>query len=212
MEFISKQLQDYCHAYTSPESNLLNRIHRETHLEVPTSRMLSGFFQGRYLSMLSYMIKPKSILEIGTYTGYSTLCLAEGLAEGGKLTTLDKDMELEDRVRGYFEKAGLSEKIDFRLGDALNIIPRLKQTFDFVFIDADKINYSNYFDLVIDKVVSGGYLLADNVLWSGKVIAEGKKDEDTEAICNFNQKIQSDPRIENILLPIRDGLLLMRKL
>ena len=157
------------------------------------------------------MIKPKTILEIGTYTGYSAICLAEGLALGGKLITLDINEELESKVRGYFLEAGLEKVIDYRIGNALKIIPDLQMKIDLAFIDADKENYSTYFDLIIDSVVSGGFLMADNVLWSGKVL-DTKPDKDTRAILEFNKKIQSDKRVENVLIPIRDGIVLMRKL
>lgn len=211
MEFFDSRLSEYSENHTSPESELLKKINRDTNAGVMMPRMLSGHLQGRFLSMISKMICPKNILEIGTYTGYSAICLAEGLASGGKLTTLDVNEELESKVRGYFQEAGLGKVIDYRIGNALKVIPTLSMSFDLVFIDADKENYSHYFDLVIDKVVSGGYLLADNVLWSGKVL-DSKPDKDTRAILAFNKKIQEDNRVENILLPIRDGILMMRKL
>lgn len=211
MEFFDSRLSEYSENHTSPESELLKKINRDTNAGVMMPRMLSGHLQGRFLSMISKMICPKNILEIGTYTGYSAICLAEGLASGGMLTTLDVNEELENKVRGYFQEAGLGKVIDYRVGNALKVIPTLSMSFDLVFIDADKENYSHYFDLVIDKVVSGGYLLADNVLWSGKVL-DSKPDKDTRAILAFNKKIQEDNRVENILLPIRDGILMMRKL
>lgn len=211
MEFIDLQLTEYSEAHTSSESEVLKKISRDTHAKVLMPRMLSGHLQGRFLSMISKMIKPKVILEIGTYTGYSAICLAEGLAPGGKLITLDINEELESKVRGYFLEAGLEKVIDYRIGNALKIIPDLQMKFDLVFIDADKENYSTYFDLIIDNVVSGGFLLADNVLWSGKVL-DTKPDKDTRAILAFNKKIQSDTRVENVLIPIRDGIVLMRKL
>jgi caffeoyl-CoA O-methyltransferase len=208
---IDVPIQQYSEAHTSPPSDILQKIDRDTHANVLMPRMLSGHLQGRFLSMISHMIKPDAILEIGTYTGYSAICLCEGLSPHGKLITIDLNEELESRVRGSFEKANLSSRIDYRIGDARQLIPALDQLFDLVFIDADKENYSLYFDLVINKVKSGGYILADNVLWSGKVV-QPKPDKDTRALLAFNTKIQSDPRIENILLPIRDGLMLMRKL
>ena len=211
MEFIDPRLSEYSEFHTSPESELLKKISRNTHAQVMMPRMLSGHLQGRLLSMISKMIKPKTILEIGTYTGYSAICLAEGLAPNGQLITIDKNEELESKVTGYFQEAGLKTVIDYRIGNALKIIPTLDARFDLVFIDADKENYSNYFDLVIDKVASGGYLLADNVLWSGKVL-DTKPDKDTRAIIEFNRKVQQDNRVENILVPIRDGILMMRKL
>lgn len=213
MDFLSKELQDYVLQHTSPEPELLQQLNRETHLKVLMARMLSGHYQGRVLAMLSHMIKPQQILEIGTYTGYSALCLAEGLAPGGQLHTIDINDELEDLVRQYFAAAGQENQIKYYLGNALDIIPDLNIQFDLVFIDADKINYSRYYDLILEKTVPGGFLLADNVLWSGKVVQQpGKKtDKDTQAILDFNQKIQTDERVENVLLPLRDGLLLMRK-
>ena len=210
MDFIQSDIQRYAEQHTSEESDLLKRINRETYAQVLMPRMLSGHLQGRVLSMVSQMIKPKVILEIGTYTGYSAICLAEGLTPGGKLITIDRNEELESRVREYFAEANLSDKIDFRIGNALSIIPTLRETFDLVFIDADKENYSRYFDLVIDKIREGGIILADNVLWSGKVLNE-KQDKDTRAIVEFNQKIHADRRVENVLLPIRDGILMIRK-
>ncbi len=211
MEFIDPRLLEYSEQHTSPESELLRKISRDTHARVMKPRMLSGHLQGRFLSMISKMVRPKTVLEIGTYTGYSAICLAEGVAPGGKLITLDVNEELEARVRDYFQQAGLEEVIDYRMGNALKIIPTLRTSFDLVFIDADKENYSNYFDLVIDQVNQGGYILADNVLWSGKVLQE-KSDKDTRAILAFNAKVQADTRVENVLLPIRDGILMMRKL
>lgn len=210
MEFIDDRLLAYSEAHTSPESPLLKKINRATHAEVLRPRMLSGHLQGRLLSIISGMIRPSSILEIGTYTGYSAICLAEGLSLDGKLVTIDNNQELEARVRGYFREAGLQEVIDFRIGNALEIIPELNRTFDLVFIDADKENYSNYYDLVFDKVPSGGFIVADNVLWSGKVL-EPKPDKDTKAILEFNEMVEKDTRVENMLLPVRDGLMIVRK-
>jgi caffeoyl-CoA O-methyltransferase len=211
MEITNEALQEYSEKHTSPESPLLSKINRDTHLKVMRPRMLSGQLQGRLLSLISKMVQPKRILEIGTYTGYSALCLAEGLQQGGTLITLDKNEELESRVRGYIKEANAETCIDFRLGDATKMIPAIEGPFDLVFIDADKENYSTYFDLIIDKVRSGGIILADNVLWSGKVL-DAKPDKDTAAILNFNKKIHTDPRVENVLLPIRDGIFVIRKL
>jgi predicted O-methyltransferase YrrM len=212
MEFIDEKLDDYVCKHTSEEDDLLKELNRQTHLKVLQPRMLSGHFQGRFLSMISKMIQPTSILEIGTYTGYSALCLAEGLKSEGKLLTIDKNPELEDFVRNFFEKSAYSENIEFVIADAMKYIPTIKQSFDLVFIDADKGNYLNYYKLVIDMIPSGGYLLADNVLWSGKVIDEKSvNDKDTKAIMEFNLYVMNDIRVENVLLPIRDGLLLMRK-
>jgi caffeoyl-CoA O-methyltransferase len=210
MDFIHPSIQGYSEQHTSPESGLLREINRHTHANVLRPRMLSGHLQGRLLSMISCMKNPKHILEIGTYTGYSALCLAEGLQEGGTLTTIDINEELEQPVRDYIRKAGMQSKINFMVGNALTLIPTLEQNWDLVFIDADKENYHRYYDLVIDRVTLNGIILADNVLWSGKVLDE-KPDKDTKAIIDFNSKIQNDPRVENVLLPVRDGIMMMRK-
>lgn len=209
MEILNEALQRYAEKHTTPESDLLKKINRDTHANVLMPRMLSGHLQGRVLSMISQMIRPKVVLEIGTYTGYSALCLAEGLAENGKLITIDINEELEEKVKDCFNS--YCDKIDYRIGNALDIVPTLNETFDLVFIDADKSNYANYFDLVIDKVREGGFILADNVLWSGKVL-DARPDTDTRAIISFNQKIHDDNRVENVLLPIRDGIMMIRKL
>jgi caffeoyl-CoA O-methyltransferase len=212
MEFISQELDEYVCAHTEKESELLYDLNRKTHLEVLQPRMLSGQFQGRALSMFSHMIKPKTILEIGTYTGYSAICLAEGLQLGGKIITIDRNEELEDRVKEVFWKAGLAETIDFRIGDAMQIVPELDETFDLVFIDADKSNYGNYYDMIIDKVASGGFILLDNVLWSGKVLKEPEpNDIDTKELIALNKRLHEDERVQNIILPIRDGLTILRK-
>ncbi len=211
MDFISSSIQKYAEDHTSPESDLLKTINRDTHAKVLMPRMLSGHMQGRILSMFSNMIKPMTILEIGTYTGYSAICLAEGLKPGGKLITIDINEELESSVRRFFSASGFGEVIDYRIGNALEIIPTLKGNFDLVFIDADKENYARYYDLVINHVPLGGYILADNVLWSGKVL-DDKPDKDTRAIKEFNRKIQEDARVENVLLPVRDGIMVMRKI
>lgn len=214
MDFLSLELNAYVETHSQAEDALLQRINRETHAQVMMPRMLSGQLQGRVLSMLCAMIKPKNILEIGTYTGYSAICMAEHLVSGGQITTLDINEELESRVRGYFKATGQEEKFNYIIGNALQIIPTLSQTFDLVFIDADKENYSNYYDLVIDKVPVGGFIIADNVLWCGKVVNfdPKKKDKDLEAILHFNNKVHEDKRVENVLFPIRDGLMVMRKI
>jgi predicted O-methyltransferase YrrM len=210
MEILEPSLLQYAEEHTSPEDQLLSSINRDTNAKVIMPRMLSGHLQGKVLTMISHMVKPKTILEIGTYTGYSAICLAAGLQHGGKLITIDINEELENMVRNNFQKAGLEDKIDYKIGNALEIIAPLNETFDLVFIDADKENYNKYYDLVFDKVTLGGFLLADNVLWSGKVL-DAKPDKDTRAIKAFNKKVQDDPRVENVLLPIRDGIMLMRK-
>lgn len=210
MNILNDAIQQYAEQHTSEESPLLRRINRDTHAQVMMPRMLSGHLQGRLLAMISAMIRPNRILEIGTYTGYSALCLAEGLASQGKLITLDINEELEGRVRNYIAEAGLQQSIDYRIGDAGTLIPGIDEVFDLVFIDADKERYSKYYDLVIDKIRPGGFILADNVLRDGKVLDE-KTDKDTRAIQEFNRKIQADPRVENVLLPVRDGIMLLRK-
>lgn len=211
MKLISDEIENYSAAFSAPEEDVLKELNRETHLKILLPQMLSGHIQGNFLKMMSYMIQPKRILEIGTFTGYSAICFAQGLQENGKLYTIDINAELEDMCRRYFEKAGLTNKIDYRIGNALNIIPEINEELDLVFIDADKINYANYYDLVFDKVKSGGFIIADNVLWSGKVTLE-KHDKDTAALHAFNQKINDDERVENYLVPIRDGLMVIRKL
>ncbi len=212
VQLLPDDLEKYVQTHTSAESPLLHQIHRETYMQVLYPIMLSGPVQGQFLKMQSIMMRPKNILEIGTFTGYSTLCLVEGLQEGGKLYTIDINEELETRVRGYFEAAGHADKIDFRIGDALEIIPTIDATFDLVFLDADKINYSNYYDLVFDKLSKNGIILADNVLWDGKVVQSPPHDEDTEALIEFSKMVQNDKRVENVLLPIRDGVMMIRKL
>ena len=210
MEFLPEKLQEYVEQHTRYEGELLHELERETYLKVLMPRMVSGHVQGQVLRTLSLMIKPKNILEIGTYTAYSGICLAEGLQDGGKLVTIDINKELEDMVRGYIHRAGMDEKIDYRIGNAMDIIPQLDTTFDLVFIDADKVNYSNYYDLVWDKISPGGFILADNVLWSGKIV-EPKPDADTRALMEFNDKVHNDPRAENVLFPVRDGIMVIRK-
>lgn len=190
---------------------LVGACGKETHLEVLQPRMLSGHFQGRLLSMLSKLMQPKRILEIGTYTGFSALCLAEGISKEGRLITLDVNEELSSRVQGYFNESTYTSQIDFRIGNALEIIPTLDECWDLVFIDADKKNYLAYYDLVVEQTRSGGLILADNVLWSGKVIDPTAMDKETELLRKYNQTIQLDDRVENLLLPIRDGIMVARK-
>ncbi len=212
MEFFPEDLQAYIEDHTEPESDLLQQINRETHLHVLKPRMLSGHLQGRVLSILSHMIAPKNVLEIGTYTGYAALCLAEGLSHGGKLVTIDNNEELSVRTRKYFAQSGYADQIEMIVGNASSIIPTLNQNWDLVFIDADKENYGNYFDLVIDQLRPGGIIIADNVLWSGKIVDASKKDKDTEALRDFNDKVHMDERVQDVLFPIRDGLMILRKL
>lgn len=212
MEFLDEKIEDYVISHTKGEPAVLQQLNRETYAKVLMPRMLSGHLQGRVLSMISHMIQPDRILEIGTYTGYSAICLCEGLSETGKLFTIDINEELENMTKKYFVEAGIEKKVNYMIGDATKIIPELNETFDLVFIDADKINYSNYYDLVFDKVKKGGYIIADNVLWSGKVLeTKAKIDADTRAICAYNEKIFNDERVENVIFPIRDGLMIARK-
>lgn len=213
MKFLDEAIEKYAEAHSTEESPLLKKIYRDTHANVIMPRMLSGHLQGRILATFSRMIKPRYILEIGTYTGYSALCLSEGITDDGKIITIDINEELEEKVRASFKESGLDEKIDYRIGNALEIIPSLTEKFDLVFIDADKENYARYFDLLIDKVAKGGFIIADNVLWSGKVLPgkETNPDKDTNALINFNLKVHNDKRVENVLLPIRDGLMILTK-
>jgi len=210
MQLIPEELNQYLLATCEPEPALLKKIDRETQLEVLMPRMVSGHLQGRLLSMLSKLMQPKRILEIGTFTGYATLCLAEGLANDGKIITLDINEELEDRVRGYFSESDFNKQIDYKIGNALETIPTLDEVFDIVFIDADKKNNGTYYDMIFDKVRKGGLIIVDNVLWSGKVLTK-INDTDTSNINTFNQLIAVDNRIEKLILPLRDGLFLMRK-
>ena len=214
MEFIAQEFLEYCDDHTSGEDDLLKKVTRETQLKVLKPRMLSGPLQGKMLEIFTKIINPKLAVEIGTYTGYSAICIARGLNDSAKLITMDINDELETMVRGFFEESGLADKIDYRLGKALDILPDIEGPIDLVFIDADKINNSKYFDLIIDKMSTGGIILADDVLWSGKVLVnKGQKiDKDTQAILDFNAKVQQDPRVENVLLPIRDGIMMARKL
>jgi caffeoyl-CoA O-methyltransferase len=213
MEFIAENLQQYCDNHTSPEGDVLKQLNRDTHANVLQPRMLSGHFQGRLLSMISHMVKPQTILEIGTYTGYSAICLAEGLAKGGKLITIDVNAEREGMVNAYIDTAGMKHCIQHIIGDAINIVKTLSHTYDLVFIDADKQNYIRYYEMAIERLSPGGYILIDNVLWSGKVLDQDavQKDKETEILHQLNELIQNDTRVENILLPVRDGLMLVRK-
>lgn len=213
MEFIDPELLAYCEAHSTKEDPLLKKIVRETQAKVLMPRMLSGHLQGKFLELLVKMHRPKLILEIGTYTGYSAICMARGLGKNGKLITLDKNDELEHMVRGFFSESGLSGQIDYKLGNALDLIPQIDGNFDFVFIDADKKNNANYYELILDRMPSGGVILVDNVLWSGKILLEEgqKTDKDTAAILEFNRIVSEDPRVETCLLPIRDGLMMIRK-
>jgi len=211
MHFLPENIDNYVVEHSQQEPTILKELSKETWQKVLNPRMLSGAFQGRVLSMISKLIQPKNILEIGTYTGYSALCLAEGLASEGKIFTLDKNEELETLQNKYFEKSGFRNQIAQFVGNAIEIIPTIDQKFDLVFIDADKSNYINYFHLIIDKMNSGGIILSDNVLWSGKVVEKlDPKDKDTKVLLEYNKLLNTDDRVETVLLPIRDGLTITR--
>ena len=213
MHFLSPLLEDYIQNHSQEEPELLQQLTRETYLKVMWPRMLTGHFQGRVLSMLSKIIHPKNILEIGTYTGYSALCLAEGLQKNGQLHTIDINEELKDIQRSYFDKSGYGNQMIQHIGDAKKVIPTLNLTFDLVFIDAEKKEYPDYFELVLNKTKSGSIILSDNVLWSGKVAEPlNKKDKVTPILLDYNKKLKEDSRVETVLLPIRDGLTLSRVL
>jgi predicted O-methyltransferase YrrM len=212
MEFLDAEIEQYVLKHTEEESTLLNELNRQTNLNILQPRMLSGHLQGRILSMLSQSIQPKTILEIGTYTGYSALCMAEGLQNGGVLYTIENNKELAPFAQQYFNKSSYKNIIKMVVGNALEIIPDFNFNWDLVFIDADKENYSNYFDSVIEKVNKGGMIIADNVLWSGKVTKPtSKNDIETNALKTFNVKVHSDSRVRNVLMPVRDGMMIMIK-
>ncbi|MBM3401012.1 MAG: O-methyltransferase [Bacteroidetes bacterium] len=211
MELLSNELKNYLETTCDPETKLLKRIDRETNLKVSMPRMLSGHYQGRVLSMLSKLLGPRRILEVGTFTGYASLCLAEGLSPDGILYTIDINAELEDMVRANFRESALGAKINYLVGNATEIIPNLDEVFDLVFIDADKKNNETYYNLCIDKLRSGGLIIVDNVLWSGKVLENIKTDSSTALIGSFNDFIASDERVEKLILPVRDGLYMIRK-
>jgi predicted O-methyltransferase YrrM len=214
MNFIPEELDNYVVAHSEDEPTLLQQLNRETYQKILQPRMLSGHYQGRVLSIISKMVNPKNILEIGTYTGYSALCLAEGMQSEGELHTIDINEELVDFQRKYFDKSGYGQQIHQHLGNAIDIIPNLNINFDLVFIDADKENYSNYFNVIIDKLNPGGIILSDNVLWSGKVLDTSFKKDDTStpALIEYNKLLKADIRVETVVLPIRDGLTITRKL
>ena len=206
MIFIDEKILKYSIKYSDPPSNLLNDLERETNLKILQPRMLSGNFQGRFLSFLSKISKPKSVIEIGTYTGYSALCIAEGLQPNGIIHTIDNNEELTFIQNKYFEKSNYRSNIKQYTDDAIEILPKLNITFDFAFIDADKINYINYFEIIIKKMKKGGLIVSDNVLWSGKVLEENSQDEETEMLKKFNSMLKKDKRITNLIVPLRDGL------
>lgn len=211
MDFLPEKINDYAEAHSQPEPELLQQLNRETWQKVLAPRMLSGHLQGRVLSMLSKLIRPKNILEIGTYTGYSALCLAEGMQQNGELHTIDNNEELYDLQRTYFDRSGQGAQIIQHTGNALEIIPTLATDFDLVFIDADKLNYPNYLALLLPRLLPGAVILSDNVLWSGKVTAPVVKDDaDTKALITYNKQLNEHPKLETVLLPIRDGLTISR--
>jgi caffeoyl-CoA O-methyltransferase len=212
MDFIPDDINDYCERHTKKESEVLQELNRHTNVNILRPRMLSGHLQGKLLSMFSGMVKPNRVLEIGTYTGYSAICLAKGIPKGGELITIDCNEELEELANDYFDKAGYKSIIKMVTGDASGIIPTLTGEFDLVFIDADKESYLDYYNQVFDLVKVGGYIIVDNVLWSGKVVRKVKEgDRETKSIIAFNAFVQQDERVENILLPFRDGLMILQK-
>ena len=210
MEEIKTPLTDYAESYTSDESGVLKDLREHCYAHYEDSSMLSGFYQGRLLSMLSRMIRPTAVLEIGTYLGYSTICLAEGLADGGRVVSLDVNEETNAVAQSFIDKTEYADRIQLRIGDAQYLLPHMQGPFDLVFIDADKPNYSNYYRLVFDKLRHGGFIIADNVLWSGRVLDE-EKDENTQALHDFNKMVLADQRVSNVLLPVRDGLMIVSK-
>lgn len=212
MHFLSPDLDAYAERHTAEEPAVLRELAEETRANVELPNMLSGHLQGRFLSMISQLIAPKCILEIGTYTGYSALCLAEGMATDGVLHTIDINTRLAGMVDKYLRKAGVHDRVHQHLALAVDVIPRIEGTFDLVFIDADKPNYSHYFDLVVDRVRPGGLIIADNVLWSGKVLNDpAEQDNETRGLVAYASKVKGDPRVDNVLLPLRDGLLISRR-
>lgn len=214
MEITNPEIQAYSESLSLPESDILHKVNRETHLQVSMPNMISGQLQGGVLAMIAGMLQPSKILEIGTFTGYSTIWMAKYLPEHSRIYTIDKNEELIERVSAYFKEAGIKDQVELIIGEATEIIPGLDLSFDMVFIDADKPNYINYYEMVLPKIPVGGYILADNVLWHGKVISEKEKekDKDTKAIHEFNQYVRRDERVDNVLFPIRDGLMVIRKL
>ena len=214
MSIVNAGIDKYIEKHTSQAHSILNTIERETYLKSIYPRMISGKVQGRFIAMISKMIRPEYILEIGTFTGYSAICLAEGLSENGHLHTIEINKELKEQNQNYFDKARIKNKITTHFGNALDIIPQLGIQFDLIFIDADKVNYGRYYDLSMGKLKMGGFILVDNVLWSGKVLAEisGNTDKDMLAIKEFNEKVQQDKRVENVMIPLRDGISLIQKI
>lgn len=209
---IDEKLEQYIEEHTSPETEILTELSRETHLKTYYPRMLAGNVQGKFLEMIVWMLKPERILEIGTFTGYSAIAMAKGLSGNGKITTLEVNEEMETLIRKFIKKSGLEEKIELLIGDAVNLIPKLNEQFDLVFIDADKEQYTEYYKLAMEKLRPGGFILADNVLWSGKVVQnDNKADKETRGIKEFNDLVAKDQRVEQVILSVRDGLMLIRK-
>jgi len=204
-------IEEYLEQHTTPMDEVLESLYRDTHLHAMNPRMASGPVQGRFLQLICQLMRPRRVLEIGAFTGFSTICMARGMAEDGLLTTIEANEEYEDGIRKYLSKAGVSDRVQLIIGDAKTVIPTLEGGFDLVFIDADKVSYPIYYDLVMEKLNPSGIMLADNVLWEGKVLNADTRERDTQAIRAFNDKVQSDPRVENVLLPFRDGLMMVRK-
>ena len=212
-ELISPEIEAYCEAHTTEETDLLYRLNRQTHLQTINPRMASGQLQGHFLSLISDMIRPKRILEIGTFTGYSALCLATGLTTDGILHTIEINEEYEDRIRTFFAESLYNRQINLHIGDAKTIVPSLNEQWDLVFIDAEKSDYQEYYEAVFPKVRKNGFILIDNMLWNSKVVCEIQhNDKDTQAILAFNDKVQQDGRVRNLLLPFRDGIMMIEKL
>ena len=212
-ELIGHDIEAYCEEHSSPENGLLHRLNRETHLETINPRMLSGQLQGLFLTFVSKMLRPQNIVEVGTFTGYSALCLAEGLADGGVLHTIERNVEYEDRILDYFGRSPYGESITLHIGDARRVIPELDTIWDLSFIDAEKEDYGTFYDLLLPRTRPGGFILVDNTLWNGKVVGEvARNDRDTHAIAQFNDKVQRDVRVRNLLLPFRDGIMMIEKL
>lgn len=209
---IDAAIENYCEEHTTEEGNVLRKLSRETNLKVMMPRMLSGKVQGQFLSILTSLLLPKNVLELGTFTGYSAICIAAGLPKNGRLITIDKNPEIEDIARKYFKESGLEDKIDFRIGNAMELVPQLDEQFDLVFLDADKEHLLDYYQMIFEKVPVGGIILADNILWDGKVLDETCNDRITKEIRAFNDFVQEDQRVENVLLPFRDGLMMIKKI
>ena len=212
-ELIEPEIEAYCEAHTTEESDLLRRLYRETHLQTINPRMASGQLQGQFLSLVSKMIRPRRILEIGTFTGYSAICLAEGLTDDGILHTVEVNEEYEERIRRYFSESADGGKMMLHIGDAKEIVPTLSEEWDLVFIDAEKTDYQDYYEMVFPQVRKNGFMLIDNTLWNSKVVHDVRhNDDDTQAVMAFNDRVQRDPRVRNLLLPFRDGLMMIEKL